>query len=243
MQFATIQDGQAGNGTVCITNVHNITTSAGYTNVCVGTTGQNVTIEGGIQFPLSTRKGAIQPFDFANIAGYTFSQNGQAMLGLVAQYSWISGPDRVPVTATDLPNRLPGLYAVVTRDVGLAGNWKAVTGSLIGKFNGAIATFTNGELETRIAASSCPGDVSASGPTCPGQPTLSASNVQFTEITGPQTGESDNLTLFSPASALLFPNPNLVVTEILASTNVPSGSTTATCLSSVPNHLRARQRR
>lgn len=168
-QFATLQDGQAGDGAVCITKVHNIGGgTTGYTNACVGAAGQNVTVDNTVQFSVTTRKGAIQSLDFANVAGYTFTQNGQAMLGLVVQYSWVANQDVVPVTAGDLPNRVPGLYAVVTPDLGLAGHWTAVTGSLLGKFNGAVATFTDGELATRIAASSCSGDVSASGPTCAG---------------------------------------------------------------------------
>lgn len=239
IQFSTIQDGQGGNGAVCLTKVHNYDAgahTAEYSNICVGVDGENTTIDS-ISFMQKTRTGALQPFDFANIAGFTFTQNSQALLAMVVQDSWVANQDTVPVTQTDLPNRIPGLYAVVTPDIGLAGQWTTVTGSLLGKFNSAQANFTNGELLTRIAAASCQGDVSANGPTCPGQPILSASNINFTDVPSPHTGESNNLTLFTTASDLTFLNANLVVTDILASTNVPSGSATATCVSSVPNHL------
>ena len=242
IQFAVIQEGNGGTGAVCITNVHNIVdtgsgVTADYTNNCVGLFGTNQVTPGGIQTNIDTRQGPLQAGDFANLAGYTFTQGGQPMLGLVAQFSWVSSTDSIPTAKSNVPNLVPGLYAVVTPDTGLAGNWTSVRGSLVGEGGGMKAMFSNGELLTRIAASSCPGDVSASGPTCPGQPALTPSNVQFiSNSTDFDTGESNNLTLVS-ASALTFPNADLVVTDILASTNVPSGSSTATCLSSLPNHL------
>jgi hypothetical protein len=238
IQFAVIQEGNGGSGAVCITNAHNLNTNPDYANNCVGLFGTNVTSTGGIQTNLDTRQGGLQTGDYANLAGYTFTSNGQPMLGLVAQFSWVTSTDSIPVAQSNVPNLVPGLYAVVTPDTGLAGHWTSVRGSLVGEGGSAAASFVNGELLTRIAASSCPGDVSASGPTCSGQPALTPSNVQFvTNGTDFDTGESNNLTLFSATPALTFPNADLVVTDILASTNVPSGSSTATCLSSVPNHL------
>src|SRR5262249_44446484 len=150
-------------------------------------------------------------------------------------FSWVSSQDAVAQSQTDLPNRIPGLYAVVTpQQFGLAGNWRDVTGGIIGMGNGSSAQFTNAEVLTRVVASDCQGDVSASGPICSSQPSLTSTSVSAQN--GSATVESNNLTLVEQ-SALAFPNANLVVTDILASDNVPAGSTTATCLPGQSNHL------
>jgi hypothetical protein len=122
---------------------------------------------------------------------------------LVAQLSWVSNQDTVPATETDLPHRIPGLYAVTAPDSdGLIGKWTDVTGGIIGMDNGSVANFTNAEILTRVVASTCPGDVSASGPICTGQ-TLSGTNTVFT--TNSPTVETDNLTLVQ-APTVSFPN-------------------------------------
>jgi hypothetical protein len=226
VQFAVATDGGSGKSAVCLVNADGTTQI--YNNTCVGVNGQSKT-DRGILFDATTRIGPLQAFDFANVAGFSFTQNGQARLALVAQFSWVSNQDVAPVSATDLLNRIPGLYAVVAPDLnGLAGQWTDVTGGIIGMDNSSVADFTNAEVLTRVVGSSCPDDVSGSGPTCPGQPTLSSSNVQF-KTTSP-TLETDNLTIVETPT-LTFPNQDLVVTDILGST--ASGA----CLAGQTNHL------
>jgi hypothetical protein len=239
VQFTASQNGTNGTGTVCITNA-DITScptptncNVTYNNTCVGVNGTNVT-NNNIQFDVNTRTGALRAFDFANIAGYAFTSGTQAELAIVAQFSWVANNNPVPPSEIDVPNLIPGLFAVVAPDqYGLAGNWTDVTGGILGMDNGAEATLTNAEVLTRVAASDCPGDVSASGPTC-SAPQLSSTNVLLQ--TSSDTVETNNLTLIQQPT-LAFPNRNLVVTDILASDQVPSAGSNATCLSSEPNHL------
>jgi hypothetical protein len=241
VQFGVITDGVAGDSAVCVVNADITSCPPGkpcnvtYANTCIGMNGTNVTNPGiDALIDVKTRTGPLQPFDFANVAGFAFTQNGQAQLAVVAQFSWVQNGDTVPATV-DFPNRVPGLYAVVTADTyGLAGNWTDVTGGILGEENGSVATFKNAEVLTRIAASSCQGDVSADGPICPLLHPFSSTDVGFQ--TKSVTVETNNLTLVQqPLPA--FPNANLAVTDILASDNVPAGSPTATCLPSQPNHL------
>jgi hypothetical protein len=234
VQFTVATDGQGGKSAVCVTNV-NVSTQD-YTITCVGVNGQNVTTTNGQTLGVTTRVGPLQAFDFANVAGYSFQQpSGASAVAVVAQFSWVSSQDVVPTSETDVPNRIPGLYAVVAPDLyGLAGNWTDVTGGILGIDGGQSANFTNAEVLTRVVASNCPGDVSASGPTCPGAPTLSSSNVSFT-VSPDSTKETDNLNLVQQP-ALAFPNANMVTTEVLGST-APTSGNLSTCLSSAPNHL------
>lgn len=241
VQFVTCGNGVTANTAVCIEpwEFPSDGGAAVIRNFCVGANGQQIDAGGNISFSVNTRDGGLQQGDFANVAGYTYATNGQPMVGMVAQFSWVSNQDVGPQTETALPNRIPGLYAVVTPDIyGLAKGWNRVTGSLIGLDNGSAATFTNAEVLTRAAVSNCPGDVSASGPTCPAQTQLIANDVQYTTSAGPLvTVESNNLTTTQAAPNVSFPNANLAVTSFLGTTNVPAGSTTASCLTSAPSHL------
>jgi hypothetical protein len=242
VQFVACADGVSGVTAVCI-EPWRFPTGGGAAvidNFCVGANGQTFDNGGNLIFSVNTRVGALQQGDFANVAGFAYTANGQALMAMVAQFSWVSSQDVQPVSETALPNRIPGLYAVVAPDQwGLAQGWTRVTGSLIGKVNGSQANFTNAQVLTRTAASNCPGDVSASGPTCPVQPALSATNVQYTTSAGPiVTVESNNLTVTQAAPGVIFPNRNLAVSTFLASTNVPDGGApTASCLPGQESHL------
>jgi hypothetical protein len=232
VQYVVVTDGVSGNSAVCVVSADG--TSQIYSNTCVGVNGTSTTA-GGISFGANTRKGPLQPFDFANVAGFAFTQGGQPFVATVAQFSWVSSQDAVPKSEVDLPNRIPGLYSVVAPDVdGLSGKWTDVTGGIIGEINGSFAQFSNTQVFTRVVASSCQGDVLPNGPTCPGQPLLTSSNVLFTSSS--PTVESDNLSLVQ-MPVVTFPNVNMAVIDMIGSTNVPAGSPTATCLASSPNHL------
>ena len=233
---ATNAGGTEGASAICVSNNDLSTSPQTYAVTCVGADGQNYTSNSIWAKQTVTRAGPLQPFDFANVAGFAFTSDSQARLAIVAQMSWVTGQDAVPATQTDLPNRIPGLYAVVAPDTyGLAGRWTDVSGSILGMENGMQATFTNAQVLTRVAASSCPGDVSASGPTCPGVPVFPPNNVRYSTALL-NTRESNNLTLIQTPT-VTFPNANLAVMDMLASTNVPASSATATCLPSAPNHL------
>jgi hypothetical protein len=241
VQFVACGDGVNANTAVCIEpwEFPSDGGAAIVRNFCVGANGQKIDAGGSLSFSVNTRDGGLQQGDFANVAGYTYTTSGQPMVGMVAQFSWVANQDVGPNTETALPNRIPGLYAVVTPDIyGLAQGWNRATGSLIGLNNGSAATFTNAEVLTRVAVSNCAGDVSASGPTCPSQTPLTAGDVQYTTSAGPiVTVESNNLTTTQATPNVSFPNANLAVTSFLGTTNVPAGSTTASCLASAPSHL------
>ncbi|HYP99174.1 MAG TPA: hypothetical protein VER96_10950 [Polyangiaceae bacterium] len=239
VQFVAAHNGASGHTAVCIEPWRISGTSATIDNFCVGANGQVVDVGSGLQFSANGRQGGLKAGDFANIAGYSYMTNNTPMMAMVAQFSWVSPDDVVPTSATTLPNRIPGLYAVVTPDTyGLAQGWNRVTGGIMGMGNQAKAIFTNAEVYTRVAASNCAGDVSASGPTCPSNLELSSSDVRFTNIGGQYaTLETSNLTATQSTPEVVFPNKNLAVTSFVATTNVPSGSSTAACLPSAPSHL------
>jgi hypothetical protein len=228
-QFIVAADGNGGNTAVCIESWRGGTAAWSDQNFCVGANGQTESAGGTLDWVVTTRVGALQAGDFGNVAAYAYTVNGNALLGMVAQFSWVSNQDIQPASETDLPNRIPGLYSVVTPDqYGLAQAWTNVAGGFLGMDNGAQANFTNAEVMNLYAISDCQDDVSAAGPTCPGSPVLSSTNVQYQADA--TAAETNNLALVA-TPALAFPNNNLAVTEVLASTN--SGA----CLSGVPNHL------
>lgn len=155
------------------------------------------------------RAGGLQPFDWGNVAGYVDEAAGT--LTVVAAMSWIDPAE-------------PYQYAVVTNDkFGLAGNWFRFDGDFIGMGNCTEATFTDTTMVGRLAASSCPGDVSATGPSCSG-PNLEP-NVSIVAST--VTAETNNLLEFV-APTLAYPNPDLAIANWTATT---SGS----CIN--PNHV------
>ncbi len=242
VQFAACGDGVKGATAVCI-EPWRFPAGGGdpiVTNYCVGANGQASSVGGYPVFGVTTRKGGLHPGDFANVAAYAYTANGQAQVALVAQFSWVSDQDTVASTQTALPNLIPGLYAIVTPDqYGAAQGWTTVTGGLMGLKGGTQANFTNAEVFTRVAASNCQGDVSASGPICPSQPILSANNVQHTTVSGfGTTVESNNLALTQATPGVTFPNQNLAVSTMLATTNIPDGGApTAGCLPGQESHL------
>jgi hypothetical protein len=239
VQFVTCADGVYGNTAVCIESWQYPAGGALplITNRCVGADG--LPFDGGLGFRVTTRKGQLQPGDFANVAGYTYTTNGQPMVGMVSQFSWVADQDVVPSSETALPNRIPGLYSVVVPDsYGLAQGWNRVTGTLMGMENSSNAVFSQAEVLTRVATSNCAGDVSASGPTCPTASALAANDVQFTTSGGYiYTVETNNLTSTVASPDVTFPNRNLAVTSFLSTTNTPTGSTTGACLPGEQSHL------
>jgi hypothetical protein len=182
--------------------------------------------------------GKLADFDYVNLAGFAFDDNStpaQHKLATVVQFSMVGStavPDALAV------NQIPGLYAVVDDDPGLAGHWWAATGGIMGKFSGSEAEFTNGEVLTTIAASNCLGDTSATGVTCPSLTALSSTNTtlvgDYCSTRDQCTGETDNLTTIRNP-VLTYPNRNLVVTQILSSDYTSGG--TPTCLASLKDDV------
>jgi hypothetical protein len=179
--------------------------------------------------------GKFSDFDYVNLAGFAYDDNSsppQHMLATVVQYSMVPNAGTADALAV---NQIPGLYAVVAPDIGLAGNWFVATGGVMGKADSAAAQFTNGEVLTTISASNCPGDTSATGVTCPSLPALSTAGSTTAYVcSGFCTGESDNLTEVH-APGLSFPNQNLAVTQVLASDHTSGG--TPACLAGLSDDV------
>jgi hypothetical protein len=245
-QFVLVGNGTSGMSGVCI-ETWDLTTVVS-TNYCVGVDGTTVTSTFGEEYNIISRDAGLQAGDFGNVAAYAYAgADGGALIAAVGQFSWVSNQDVVPSSETNLPNRVPGLYAVVAPDAyGLANGWTNVSGGLMGYNSSSRSLFSNAEVATRFAASDCPGDVAASGPICPASPSLS-SRSDFTWSTQGQqsvfltvksgTAESNNLADTRDAS-VSYPNQNLVVAESLSTTQVvPNGAAYASCLSAQQNHL------
>jgi len=245
-QFVLVGNGTSGMSGVCI-ETWDLTTVVS-TNYCVGVDGTTVTSTFGEEYNIVSRDAGLQAGDFGNVAAYAYAgADGGALIAAVGQFSWVSNQDVVPSSETNLPNRVPGLYAVVAPDAyGLANGWTNVSGGLMGYNSSSRSLFSNAEVATRFAASDCPGDVAASGPICPASPSLS-SRSDFTWSTQGQqsvfltvksgTAESNNLADTRDAS-VSYPNQNLVVAESLSTTQVvPNGAAYASCLSAQQNHL------
>ncbi len=234
VQFGIPTDGSTGHTAVCIETWQGGTAAWTDQNFCVGADGVQQTVGGGVSLDVTTRVGPLQAGDFSNLAAYAYTSGGNALIGAVAQFSWVSSQDVQPTSETALPNRIPGLYAVVTPDqYGLANSWTNLTGGFMGAYNRAVASFSNAEVVQRYAVSNCQDDVSAAGPTCPSKTALSASDVQYQ--TNRTSAEKNNL-LLVPAPIVSFPNRNLAVTEQVSSTS-DAGSGTGACLASFSNHI------
>lgn len=233
-QFVISTDAVNGNTAVCIETWQNGTAAWNDQNFCVGADGTQETAGGSLDFQVNTRVGPLQAGDFANVAGYAYTSGGSALIGMVAQFSWVSSQDVQPTTETALPNRIPGLYAVVTPDqYGLANSWTNVAGGIMGAFNGTQSNFSNAEVVQRYAVSNCQDDTSAAGPTCPSQTALTSTDVQY-QVDG-TSAETNNL-LLVPTPVVSFPNRNLAVTELVSSTT-NAGSGNGACLAGLSNHL------
>jgi hypothetical protein len=194
---AAVQFVIQSNGTtsaICIWNVD--VTSQSYPNQCVVPDPQQ-------------RPGGLQAFDYGNIAGYA---NSNGTLSMVAELSWV-------------PSGQPNQYAVVASDAnGLAGNWTAMSGGLLGLGDGSQAQLTNAEVVTQILASTCAGDTQPGSPLC-APPTLQPNASVF--IGGTGTVETNNLTAIGTPS-LSYLNTDLAVTNI-------TGTTSGSCLG--PSHV------
>ena len=216
---------------VCVYAINIVGGTPSYDHLCLGS--------GNYAGTPNLAAGKLADFDYVNLAGFAFDDHStpaKHKLATVVQYSMTTGstPD------SQAANQVPGLYAVVFDDNGLAGHWWAANGGMLGKIGGSQAVFTQGELFTTVAASNCTGDTSAAGVTCPSAPQLTSTNTSFVGDYSSQpdfsTVESDNLT-FVRNPTLSFPNRNLVVTDVLASDNVPAGSTNATCLAGLSDDI------
>jgi hypothetical protein len=163
-----------------------------------------------------------QAFDFATLAVSTFTDNGVAKIGLVAQFSWFD-PNNDETSNGDGK----GLYAAVTTDdfgLGLPGNWTEISGTLLGAGNGAQAVFAApSSVLTRTLAGSCviPGTGPFPGIDWPGAcPNGSTSFLPYTQnVMDALTVESNNLSLVSDPSLLVSYEPDLVFTEYLEATD------------------------
>ncbi len=240
-QFAIVADSNLGTTAVCIEVFPPPLNNNTAVEECVGLNGQTVNAGSG-STAISSRKGPLKPFDFANVASYAYSVNNQALMAVVGQFSWVLNQNLVPLSEqdADIVNQIPGLYAVVIADqYGLAQGWTSVTGSIMGYDLGAEAVFKNAKVLSTVALSSCPGDVSPDSPTCPLLTNLTSANVAFTS--GGPTEESSNL--FPIQTAVAIENSNYAITETLASDNLnPTTVGSASCLSSDPPHLFIRDR-
>jgi hypothetical protein len=232
-QFVVTTDGIGGDTAVCIETWQNGQASWNDQNFCVGVNGQQSSVGGNLSSAVTTRKGPLVAGDFGNVAAYAYTAKGAALIGMVAQFSWVSSQDVQAQSETALPNRIPGLYAVVTPDqYGLANSWTNVAGGMMGMDNKALANFTNAEVLQRYAVSDCQNDVSAGGPTCPSAVPLTSSNV--TVQPDSTSAETNNLFLV-PSPSVSFPNANLAVTEVFGSTSNSGGN--GTCLTGESSHI------
>jgi len=185
-QFVVMSDGSV-NG-ICIWQVD--VTSQTYPKTCYADTHP----------PSLQRSGGLQAFDFGNIAATATG----GMLGMVASLSWVA------------PGQ-PNTYAVVAADAfDLGNNWNAVGGGLLGINNCAQAQFTNAEVVTQVATSTCAGDTSATSPTC-APPTLQPNASAFVGTLG--TVETNNLTAIGGSPSVSYPNSDLAVTSMTATTS------------------------
>ncbi len=154
------------------------------------------------------RAGGLKPFDQGNVAGYV---NGNGTISIVAALSWVAAGQ-------------PNIYAVTANDTyGLTGNWTAVGGGILGEGNCSQAQFTNAEVVTLVAASTCAGDTQATSSTC-SPPTFEANASVFIGAEG--TIETNNLTNIA-APTLGWPNVDLAVSNV-------TGTTSGSCLG--PSH-------
>ncbi len=231
MTTGTVDLSQPGKTAICITQANAgklkcdpVQADVSYTLQCVG----NPNPLSGPDFQLTSRRGPLLPSDFADVAGYTYKDpNGNSMIGMVAQTTWATVPQPNATVVPAEPVDVPGLYAVVAKDVyGLSGGgWTSVTGDLLGEGGGSKATFggQNGVggdgVITRVMASSCAGDTTASGPVC-SSGVLSPSAVAITPNT--ITVETNNLTLAGTSPVTYF-NQNLAAVEFLEALNPPAG--------------------
>jgi hypothetical protein len=160
-------------------------TTQSYPNTCVS--------------PAQQRPGGLQAFDYANIAGLV---NSNGTLTMVAELSWV-------------PSGQPNQYAVVANDVnGLAGQWTAVSGGLLGIGGGSQVQLTNAEVVTQALASTCRGDTQAGSPIC-APPTLQPNGTVYVGSTA--TLETNNLTAVGTPT-LSYLNTDLEVSNLTATT-------------------------
>jgi hypothetical protein len=149
------------------------------------------------------RPGGLQPGD--SIALAATAQDG--VLTMNVQLSWAASGESDQWTVS-----APDTY-------GLAGNWWQVSGGVLGRGNSSSAMFTDAEVWTSLAVSTCAGDTQAGDATCPDalalQPTITVGN-------GDTSDEGNNLVDVGPES-VAYPNTQLAVSNYVE-------TTTGTCL-------------
>jgi hypothetical protein len=175
--------------------------------------GGNVTSTGGNPFTVPMRSGAFEQFDFADVAGFAYTVGTQKLLGMVTEMSWV-------------PTNTTRRYAVVWNDVfDLAAGWFDVSGGVLGENGGSEAQFTNTEVVTKMAASSCQGDTEQNAAVCPSQsalqPLVDLLDLSASDQTGTNdvTGELTNLEEVGSAATLTSLNEDLVATQFVSSTS------------------------
>jgi hypothetical protein len=187
-QFLISSDGSTSTSLICIWQVRQDHNSGAitYSPTCV------------MPSPLQ-RPGGLQAFDSGNLAATANS----GMLKLVGALSWV-------------PSGQPNIYSVVDNDTNnLAASWSEVSGGLLGLGGCTQAQFTNAEVVTQVAASTCAGDTQAGSPVCSG-PTLQPNANVFVGAVG--TLETNNLTAIGTPS-LSYLNADLAVSNITATTS------------------------
>jgi hypothetical protein len=176
------------------------------------------------------RTGGYNQFDFATVAASVYSDDdGNAVIGMVAQFSWYDSDND--------PQDRRGLYAFVAPDqYGLGTSWTGFSGTTLGLGNRSTANFANSSVLTRTLAGSC---VGGSTPalgipwpgTCAGSPALLPDTMIGWSS---PTAESNNLCLVGQPTPLVAADTNLVWSENLFSTSCsgPPGTQVGTCISS-----------
>jgi hypothetical protein len=190
-QFAV----QANGSTVatCVWNVD--ATQQLYTKLCTP-------LKGGPPTTGGERAGGLKNFDQGSVAGFVM---GNGKLSIVASMSWVA------------PGQ-PTYYATTVADTyGLAGNWSSVGGGILGFDNCGQAQFTNAEVVTQLAASTCQGDTDATSPVC-APPSFDDSAESFLANAPQNTLESNNLTNIGQPT-LAWPNADLAVSNVTATTS------------------------
>jgi hypothetical protein len=154
------------------------------------------------------RAGGLQAFDQGNIAGFV---NTNGTLSIVASFTWVAA-------------NLPTTYATVIDDTyKLGSRWSEVSGGLIGIGNCSQAQFTNAEVVTSVAASTCEGDTDATSGIC-AAPLFEPNASAFVGPIG--TIETNNLTNLG-APTVSWPNSDFAVSSVI-------GTTSGSCLG--PSH-------
>jgi hypothetical protein len=227
-----------GDGYICIYNWDN---TLGDDSASICTSGWDSTVGiplFGVPVPLRNQ-GRLQAFDFVNIAGYTDNSDpANPLIKMVVELSSVQDEEH-------------SQYAIVGPDTyGLGGRWYDLNGGVFGAGGGSSAEFTNAEVWTQLAASSCQGNTGSAVDPCPASPGLQG-NVSF-DIYYSLTAENTNLAyvcapsanVFTPSQTTgnnlneIFPNPHYAAATYILSTSSTAGCTAPSAGGCVaPSHV------